>query len=128
MRDGMSIRRLGLALRVGDNTVRQMIDEEFFYRGVPRGAGVYVISGARLHKIGQTSGFSHRLSDLQTCSPVTLRLVRFYWEDDDQARWQLEDELHAAFADHRQHGEWFAMPRGWKPLADAVADGVAVPV
>lgn len=54
-------------------------------------------------KIGYTSDFDTRAASLQAMSPVAL--VTLATIDGDR---MLELALHRHFAEHRQHGEWFA--------------------
>lgn len=63
----------------------------------------YLIQGetTRLIKIGKTLGnVSERLAQLQAASPDVLRIIGIIHGD-------MERRLHATFAVHRAHGEWF---------------------
>jgi hypothetical protein len=67
---------------------------------------VYAIEGAMGHvKIGTTTDLSSRVRELQTGSPVTLRVLAVC--PGDRA---LEAALHRAYARYRVSGEWFALP------------------
>ncbi|MFI6448490.1 GIY-YIG nuclease family protein [Kitasatospora sp. NPDC050543] len=65
---------------------------------------VYLISSphARPVKIGRSANPKVRLSNLQACSPVELRLLATF-----PGGPRLEKHLHQRFADFRKHGEWF---------------------
>jgi hypothetical protein len=66
---------------------------------------VYVIHAKDVGKvkIGHTSNLAQRVRDLQVGSPVRLDVVRVYQIMDGVS----EGSLHAKFANHRLHGEWF---------------------
>lgn len=65
---------------------------------------VYLIGSprARVVKIGVSNAPEARLQELQTGSPVALRLL--WKKPGGQA---LESALHAYFGTYRAHGEWF---------------------
>jgi hypothetical protein len=72
---------------------------------------VYLIQGPReagkdLFKIGRTVNPKTRFSNLQTGSPVLLKLVKITKTKNPQ---QLERYLHKHCAEMRIHGEWFAL-------------------
>jgi len=72
---------------------------------------VYLIQGPReagkdLFKIGRTVNPKTRFSNLQTGSPVLLKLVKITKTKNPQ---QLERYLHEHCAEMRIHGEWFAL-------------------
>ncbi|XXZ47421.1 GIY-YIG nuclease family protein (plasmid) [Streptomyces cavourensis] len=75
-------------------------------------AHVYVIAadGSPLVKIGWTSNPSRRIADLQSGSPLALRLLGTF-----EGNAALEAALHTHFAEHRVRGEWFDL--GDNPLA-----------
>lgn len=54
-------------------------------------------------KIGYSNNKNDRLSALQSCSPVELRIIAVI----HSAGMKKEKELHARFSRHRMHGEWF---------------------
>ncbi len=64
--------------------------------------GVYFIGadGQSKVKIGKTSNLPLRMSELQCCSPVKLRLIRFIENADER-------KLHSKFSGSHAHGEWF---------------------
>lgn len=79
-------------------------------RRVPRGSRVrhvYFIQGAvtGLIKIGVADHVASRLSMLQPASPDILKVLATIRCERYGA---LERELHARFAAHRRHGEWFS--------------------
>ncbi|WP_331728809.1 GIY-YIG nuclease family protein [Streptomyces canus] len=78
------------------------------------GARVYVIGGPGLPyvKIGTSGDPEARLRQLQSGSPVPLSVL---WSTPGDTA--LERELHARFAAHRAHGEWFDLT----PLGDPVS-------
>ncbi|MEU9438370.1 GIY-YIG nuclease family protein [Streptomyces sp. NPDC048252] len=65
---------------------------------------VYLIGSpsSPLVKIGWTDNPKRRLRNLQTGSPVPLRLLALF-----EGGNTVEAELHRRFADKRRHGEWF---------------------
>lgn len=65
---------------------------------------VYVIGarGGTVVKIGTTTQPERRLRSIQGMSPLPLEMI---WSV--PGGYELESRLHAAFADHRVHGEWF---------------------
>lgn len=79
-----------------------------------RGSTVYVIGadGVSLVKIGRAVDVAHRLQNLQSGSPVKLRLLGVYAGIDGRI---LERSLHTELAPARRHGEWFDL--GPDPLA-----------
>ncbi|WP_217923743.1 GIY-YIG nuclease family protein [Miltoncostaea oceani] len=87
-------------------------------RTAPLGGGVYFIAGAGLVKIGVASSVAHRLAMLQTGSPVLLSIALVVPGDE-----MVERHLHFIFASYRQHGEWFALPAGWRGIVEAFLSG-----
>lgn len=69
------------------------------------GGWVYFVEavGVGRIKIGVTTNLSERLRDLSNSSPVRLRLLGVVRGDR-----RFESILHAKFARHRLHGEWFS--------------------
>lgn len=65
---------------------------------------VYFIQGAGLTKIGTSLNVSSRLAELRVGSPVPLDVA---WVTPGGPA--LEAALHARFAAHRRHGEWFCL-------------------
>jgi predicted GIY-YIG superfamily endonuclease len=65
---------------------------------------VYVVGNEEHVKIGRSADPRRRLSGFQTGSPTELRLLHLI-ATPDAAR--LEAALHARYAQHRTHGEWF---------------------
>ncbi|WP_331737688.1 GIY-YIG nuclease family protein (plasmid) [Streptomyces sp. NBC_01732] len=65
---------------------------------------VYLIGSPEspLVKIGWSDNPERRLRDLQTGSPVLLKLLALF-----EGGAVIERELHRRFADKRRHGEWF---------------------
>jgi hypothetical protein len=63
---------------------------------------VYFIEGDGLVKIGTTGNIAQRLSNLQTGSPVGLRVLGYY-PGDANDEWRL----HHRFRHLHSHGEWF---------------------
>ena len=57
-----------------------------------------------LIKIGLTMNMNDRMKTLRVGSPDQLELVGAVMDRDAD---RLEGRLHARFADHRSHGEWF---------------------
>jgi hypothetical protein len=75
---------------------------------------VYLIQGPReagkdLFKIGRTINPKTRFSNLQTGSPVLLKLVKITKTKNPK---ELERYLHRYCAEMRIHGEWFALGKG----------------
>jgi len=66
---------------------------------------LYVLAGGDRVKIGITKDFPSRLRALRSASPVELEVVRLVYTNDP---FKVEAALHAEFAGHRAHGEWFA--------------------
>lgn len=92
---------------------------EHVHREVPRGNGVYFLAGAGLIKIGIAYGqFARRIATLQSGSPVELRLTMVIHDVDHL----VESHLHMIFAAYRRHGEWFALPPGWRGIVEAFAE------
>ena len=56
-----------------------------------------------LVKIGVTNGLAGRLASFQCGSPLELRVVKYIQVADRS----FEFRVHATFAAHRRHGEWF---------------------
>ncbi|HEY9368353.1 GIY-YIG nuclease family protein [Streptomyces sp.] len=73
---------------------RQETDERSVY---------FIQADNGLIKIGVSDSPKNRLRTLQTMSPVALRLVLVLPGRGARG----ESELHARFAEHRSHGEWF---------------------
>jgi hypothetical protein len=72
---------------------------------------------AELVKIGLSGYFPRRIEGLTAGSPVALVVLALFSGKD------LEDVLHAHFAEHRRHNEWFAA----EPVISALrAAGVAL--
>lgn len=72
----------------------------------------YVYIAAPLHgdgliKVGMSDDPYRRLNDLQSGSPVELRIVEVYGFDTRYEAAILERSFHLAHADARRHGEWF---------------------
>jgi hypothetical protein len=63
---------------------------------------IYFIGGGDLVKIGWAADPMRRMDDLQTGSPVRLKLLGFY-----PGGLAMERALHARFSAARAHGEWF---------------------
>ncbi|MEV8523208.1 GIY-YIG nuclease family protein [Streptomyces sp. NPDC052000] len=63
----------------------------------------FIEADSGLIKIGVAANPKDRIRTLRTMSPVALRLV-LVLPDRGAAG---ESELHARFAEHRSHGEWF---------------------
>lgn len=78
----------------------------------PRPDRVYLIGSpdSPLVKIGWSDNPKRRLRNLQSGSPVPLRLLAVY-----EGGHYVEAELHRRFADKRVHGEWFDL--GPDPVA-----------
>jgi predicted GIY-YIG superfamily endonuclease len=71
---------------------------------------VYVVRGKRgLLKIGLTNNVKRRMASLQNGSSQVLRLVKVLGPI--RGAYHIEQALHEAFADKRQHGEWFAITK-----------------
>jgi hypothetical protein len=64
---------------------------------------VYFIVSAGRTKIGLTQHLEKRLATLQSSSAVEQQMVGHF-----PGSWNDEAKLHAAYAPHRLHGEWFA--------------------
>ncbi|WP_331758636.1 GIY-YIG nuclease family protein [Streptomyces sp. NBC_01547] len=79
---------------------------------------VYILGaeGSPLVKIGWTNNPSRRLADLQSGSPLALRLLATCEGD---AR--LESALHGHFADRRVRGEWFDLGDDPVDLVEPIA-------
>lgn len=76
------------------------------------GVAVYIILPAGDDgpcKVGISRDPWDRLLSLQTGSPVPLRLGEIYYLRDRATAARLEQSFHAAFAERRLHGEWFAV-------------------
>jgi hypothetical protein len=65
---------------------------------------LYVLAGGDRVKIGVAKDFSKRLRALQAASPMMLEPVRLLRTN---RPFRIEAALHAEFAAHRCHGEWF---------------------
>jgi hypothetical protein len=76
---------------------------------------VYFLAGAGLIKIGWARDVRLRVREVQAMSPVELELVHQVLGSMD-----LETRLHRHFRGHRRHGEWFALPDGWRDQVPAV--------
>ncbi len=63
---------------------------------------VQAIEGDDLIKIGMSSNFPKRFTELRNASPVPLRMIATV-----RGGGILEGALHAKFRHHRSHGEWF---------------------
>jgi hypothetical protein len=71
----------------------------------PRDHGfIYAIHGGGLTKFGWAKNPDARLKDLQRGSPVTLSIVARR-----EGSCRQEFALHRRLAEHRVHGEWFAV-------------------
>lgn len=85
---------------------------------------VYAIEGGGLIKIGWTGGaVERRMAEIQRMSGSKLSVVTT-WEGSRE----FERRLHRVFREYRRHGEWFAMPAGWRALADAELGIVDEPI
>ena len=72
---------------------------------------VYAIgANGRRVKIGWSEDPLKRFRRLNTESSVPLRLLCV----DAAIDRDLEYDLHRAFAEHRNRGEWFSLPEGWQ--------------
>lgn len=60
-----------------------------------------------LYKIGYTAKLEARISQIQSCSPVSLQLVHSIYFSNAA---EVEKVLHETFNPYRQHGEWFNLP------------------
>ncbi len=71
------------------------------------GAGVYFLQGGDdgAIKIGMSRDITRRVSELQKCSPVELRIIGTIERMVGAA--VLEASFHKRLAEHRLHGEWF---------------------
>ena len=69
-------------------------------------SNVYLIQGAGLTKIGISSNVISRFKKLTTSSPVPITLL--YQVATTTAR-TVEKRLHAKYAEHISHGEWFKL-------------------
>ena len=75
---------------------------------------VYAVEAGDLIKIGYTAGpVENRIGDLRRMNGTALHLV-CTWPGTQET----ERSLHALFAEHRKHGEWFDLPDGWRETAD----------
>lgn len=77
------------------------------YAGVPAPedkfqSTIYILRAADRVKIGFAKDLLQRIKDIQACSPVQLTLVATI-----PGGLRLEQALHKALSDCRQHGEWF---------------------
>lgn len=80
-------------------------------------AHVYVIGSEEspLAKIGVTDDTSRRLREIQSMSPVPLRVL---WKTPGGR--QLEKALHGYFRAFRQHGEWFRLDNPVQSVQEAL--------
>ena len=62
--------------------------------------------GTPRYKIGWTTDIQKRVDSLKTGCPYPIELVA--WIETDEP--EIEREVHAMYADHRVHGEWFELP------------------
>lgn len=101
---------LGLVAKVfiGYRLFRWLRPKPRFPSGpMPMGNLVYAIEGPMGHvKIGTTMNLPARVKELQTGSPVPLRVLAACPGDI-----RLESALHAKYARYRLSGEWFALPQ-----------------
>lgn len=76
--------------------------------------GVYFVSGAGLTKIGISGDIEARVAGLRRMCPIPIVLEhRIPGANSGDERY-----LHMLFSDHRRHGEWFALPPGWRNKVD----------
>lgn len=81
---------------------------------------VYFIEGAGLIKIGSTLNIQSRFRSIRGSSPVPVKLIGTI-----PGGGPLEGLLHAKFAQHRSHGEWFVDCQDIRDfIAAREADGV----
>jgi hypothetical protein len=87
---------------------------------------VYIVGadGSDLVKIGRASSPRKRLRDMQTGSPLRLKLLGIA-SAPEWADVQLEGALHAYFATRRRHGEWFDLNYGGLGSTANVGIGVS---
>jgi uncharacterized protein YozE (UPF0346 family) len=64
----------------------------------------YLISNGSAVKIGHTTDVQRRLRQLQSASPVPLRVIGILDGVEPERR------LHQEYASYRMNGEWFAIP------------------
>lgn len=62
-----------------------------------------------LMKIGRTKNLPRRLRDLQAASPLRLNVILVLAGSSE-----IEAAWHRGYAEHRRHGEWFDLPKGWE--------------
>ncbi len=76
-----------------------------FDRSDPRTMSIYFIQpvGGGPVKIGSAKSVRERFWNIQTCSPVILRVLATI----PDKNFRYERELHDRFAASRLHGEWF---------------------
>ncbi len=71
--------------------------------------GVYFIAVGFEMKIGHSADPHARMRKLQTGSSQPLQLIHVIHEPNEEARVQLERELHEKFSDQHIRAEWFKM-------------------
>jgi hypothetical protein len=104
-------------------------DVELALRRGPRGtlqtvSAVYVVGNAAnsLLKIGYADNLKHRMSGLNTGSPVDLQLLHFLYFVDCMVAGMVETAVHKELAEYRRRGEWFevTMEQAGEAIANAV--------
>jgi hypothetical protein len=88
---------------------------------------IYFAKSGGLIKIGETSNCGKRIKEIQMMSPGKVNLISSWFTLNAK---DLERKLHARFAAHRRHGEWFAIPKDElaKVRAELDANYMAGPV
>lgn len=85
------------------------LDPHEVRRRTVRDSPVYFMASAGLVKIGRSLNPAARLASIRTMNASEVELLFLLPGGPD-----LESALHAHFAHHRHHGEWFDLPEGWE--------------
>lgn len=76
---------------------------------IPAAPGVYLIKEEEYYKIGHTSNFSTRISDLRCANAHPLEIVTFIETVNSAQAKRLERAMHSFFNLKRVRGEWFEL-------------------
>jgi Meiotically Up-regulated Gene 113 (MUG113) protein len=69
-------------------------------------ACVYIVECYGFYKIGKTVNLKNRIREMQTGNPIELQVAHVIYSDRHS---DVEQALHAVFADQNVHGEWFKL-------------------
>ncbi|QUT04085.1 GIY-YIG nuclease family protein [Sphingobium phenoxybenzoativorans] len=122
--------RVGSLFRVWESKIPQHVKDRWAQAGVaaeqpvyPQGSIVYFLAGVEPYvKIGFSNDLAHRVAQLQSGSPVTLRLLAHL----PRGTHHDEKKYHRRFHGSRAVGEWFTLTPEIQAEIDRLNSGASI--